>query len=109
MEVASKKAACTPVCYSSAPRSGPQDFRALLRSRLTGPAPADAMESFNTRACSTCHIGRRSARTLIICEIAARNGVRCRNLKMFAQEVLNIEAGKNCRIIYCSSCGRQLY
>jgi hypothetical protein len=66
------------------------------------------MESFGARACSACHSGRRSARSIIICAIAARNGVGCRHLNQCAQEVLDNEAGKNSRIIYCTSYGRQL-
>ncbi len=67
------------------------------------------MGSFNARSCSACHSGRRSERSIIICEIAARNGVGCRHLNQCVQEVLDNEAGKNSLIIYCSSYGRQPY
>jgi hypothetical protein len=67
------------------------------------------MESFGARACSACHSGRRSARSIIICALAARNGVGCHQLNLCAPEDLDNKAGKRSRIIYCSSCGRQLH
>ena len=67
------------------------------------------MESLNARAVPACHSGRRSERSIIICAIAARNGVGCHELNLCAPEDLDNKAGKRSRIIYCSSYGRQPY